>query len=248
MRSQRIPARAPGRKRPTGRPADGTLVGQAYEAIRDLITAGHLAPGSRVVERELARRLGVSPTPVRAALHRLGQQGYLRTVAAGRLPRLVVAPLQRADMAELYFLIGDLEGWAALHCAEAPRAERVAVADRIGGLNRALGALTGTRPLDLRRSHGLDAQWHRTIVAAGAGPRLSALVATLQPQADRYHQLYVASLGDAVAVSVAEHAAVERAIRRGDAPGARAAMMANWANSAERLGRVIEARGELGSW
>lgn len=223
-------------------------MGQAYEAIRDLITAGQLAPGSRVVERELARRLGMSPTPVRAALHRLGQQGYLLTVAAGRIPRLLVAPLRRADMAELYFLIGDLEGWAALRCAEAPRTERVAVAERIGGLNRALAALAGTHPLDLRRSHDLDAEWHRTIVLTGAGPRLTALLATLQPQADRYHRIYVASLGDSVAVSAAEHAAVERAIRRGDTAGARAALMTNWTNSAERLGRVIDARGELGAW
>jgi DNA-binding GntR family transcriptional regulator len=217
---------------------------RAYEAIRDLITAGHLAPGSRVVERDLARRLGMSPTPVRAALHRLDQQGYLVTTAGGRAPRVVVAPLRRADMAELYFLIGDLEGWAALRSAELPRPQRHRLVDALAEINLSLGALAGSRSLDVGRSHDLDAEWHRAIVAAGAGPRLLSLLATLKPQADRYDRMYVASLGDSVAVSVAEHRAVERAISRGDGEGAREAMMTHWNNSAERLGRVIDARGE----
>ena len=219
---------------------------QAYESIRDLITAGHLGPGSLVVERDLARRLGMSPTPVRAALHRLDQQGYLVTSSRTRVPRVVVAPLRRADMAELYFLIGDLEGWAARACAELRRAERHRVAEAIATVNRALGDLTGARPIDVGKSHDLDALWHRTIVEAGGGPRLLALLATLKPQADRYDRMYVTSLGDTIALSVEEHRAVERAIRRGDGDGSREAMMTNWNNSAERLGRVIDARGETG--
>ena len=239
MRSRRILAPPSPRKH-----VGGSLVVRVYETIRDLITAGHLAPESRVVERDLARRLGVSPTPVRAALHRLAQQGYLVTASAGRVPRVVVAPLRRADMAELYFLIGDLEGWAALHCAELPRAERYRLAGEIAGLNQALGALDGARPVDRGRGHALDAEWHRAIVDAGAGPRLLSLLTTLKPQADRYDRMYVASLEIGVAVSVTEHKAVERAIRRGDGARAREAMMINWNNSAERLGRVIDARGE----
>ena len=48
-----------------------TLGDQAYQAIRAAITSGDLAAGERTTERALARRLGVSPTPVREALQRL---------------------------------------------------------------------------------------------------------------------------------------------------------------------------------
>src|SRR2546426_7079104 len=44
-----------------------------YEQLRDLIVHGHLAPGSRIVESDVAGRLGVSRTPVRGALQRLQQ-------------------------------------------------------------------------------------------------------------------------------------------------------------------------------
>src|SRR5213596_1973221 len=44
-----------------------------FQRIRELIVHGKLAPGSRVVEADVANRLDVSRTPVRAALHRLQQ-------------------------------------------------------------------------------------------------------------------------------------------------------------------------------
>lgn len=224
------------------------MVGRAYQAIRELITVGNLAPGSRVVERDLARRLGMSPTPIRAALHRLEQQGYLVTTGTGPIPRVQVAPLLRADMVELFFLIGDLEGWAAVQCAERPRAVRVEAADRLAAINQALAVLSRHDPSDLAGSHRLDADWHQVIIAAGAGPRLKGLLATIKPQADRYFRLYVAALTDLIGVSVTEHAEVEAAIRRGDGPAARVALMKNWNNGGDRLGQVIDARGELGSW
>jgi DNA-binding GntR family transcriptional regulator len=62
------------RKLTTGR----TLGDQAYQAIREAITSGDLAAGERTTERALARRLGVSPTPVREALQRLEHERLIR--------------------------------------------------------------------------------------------------------------------------------------------------------------------------
>lgn len=249
MRSQTLARQTAVRKRrPPEDPASSRLVDRAYQTIRDLITTGGLPPGSRVGERELARRLAMSPTPVRAALHRLGQQGYFDSIGAGRSTRIAVAPLRRADMEELYFLIGDLEGWAAFRAAQAPRAERLAITGRLAAINRELATMVTGPSDDPVRNHELDAEWHWVIVTAGGGPRLTGLLRSLKPQADRYDRLYVAHLGREVALSVAEHQAVERAIRRGDSDAARAAMMRNWTISAIRLGAVIDARGEMGAW
>ena len=55
----------PGKTRKRARPQ------QVYERLRELIIDGRLAPGARIVETDVAARLGVSRTPVRGALQRL---------------------------------------------------------------------------------------------------------------------------------------------------------------------------------
>jgi DNA-binding GntR family transcriptional regulator len=49
----------------------------AYERIRGLVLSGELAPGTRLGQVELAERLGISRTPVREALRRLGGEGLV---------------------------------------------------------------------------------------------------------------------------------------------------------------------------
>src|SRR5256885_11920294 len=59
-----------------------------YERLQDLIIRGRLAPGVRVVENDIAARLGVSRTPVREAIQRLHQEGMLRATAVARRTEL----------------------------------------------------------------------------------------------------------------------------------------------------------------
>jgi DNA-binding GntR family transcriptional regulator len=49
----------------------------AYERIRGLVLSGELAPGTRLGQVEIAERLGISRTPVREALRRLGGEGLV---------------------------------------------------------------------------------------------------------------------------------------------------------------------------
>jgi DNA-binding GntR family transcriptional regulator len=58
-----------------------TLRDEAFRAIRREILSGRLAPGTRLVEADLAARLGVSRNPIREAISRLQQQGLVVTVA-----------------------------------------------------------------------------------------------------------------------------------------------------------------------
>lgn len=50
---------------------------QVYGTLRDLIVWSRLAPGTWIVETEVARRLGTSRARVRSALQRLQQEGYV---------------------------------------------------------------------------------------------------------------------------------------------------------------------------
>ncbi|MFD7533722.1 GntR family transcriptional regulator [Streptomyces sp. NPDC059849] len=53
---------------------------QVYELLRQAVVEGDLAPNDRVVESEIARRLGVSQAPVREAVKRLAREGLFTHV------------------------------------------------------------------------------------------------------------------------------------------------------------------------
>lgn len=83
---------------------------RAYDALREAILSGELAPGAPLGEVEQAQRLGVSRTPVREALSRLIADG----LATARSPRvLVVTELSEARIRDVYELRQALETQAA---------------------------------------------------------------------------------------------------------------------------------------
>jgi DNA-binding GntR family transcriptional regulator len=226
----------------------GESISRAYDQLRELIVRGRLAPGSRVVESELAERLGVSRTPTRSALHRLQQEGYVTAPDRARERRLIVAPLTQGDARELFHIVGSLEGLAARCSAELPAAQRAALGRRLRDINRELATAARAARPDPLRLFDLDTAFHFAYVEEGAGSRLLALHAATKPQAERYVRLYINSLVDEIATSVEEHAIIIRRIADGDALGAQQAVDTNWRNAAARLALVIETLGERGSW
>jgi DNA-binding GntR family transcriptional regulator len=95
----------------------------AYTLILEAIDAGDYMPGDRLVESELAERLGVSRTPVREALQRLETQSML--TRDGR--SLIVASLDHNQLAELYVVRTELEGLAARLAARHASEEEIRV-------------------------------------------------------------------------------------------------------------------------
>ena len=226
----------------------GESVNRAYDRLRELIVHGRLAPGSRIIESDIADRLGLSRTPTRSALHRLQQEGYVAALDRTKERRLSVAPLTQSDAMELFQIVGQMEGLAARTAAEHPAGERAEIVTRLRALNADLSAAgQATRP-DPTRLFDLDTAFHRAYVEAGAGPRLLALHDAIKPQAERYARLYVNSLVDEISTSVAEHEVINRCIEAGEPDAAQLAVETNWANAARRLSRVIGTHGERGSW
>ena len=95
----------------------------AYSMILDAIDVGTYRPGDRLVESELAERLGMSRTPVREALQRLETQSLL--ARDGR--SLIVASLDHNQLSELYVVRSELEGLAARLAARHATVEEVRV-------------------------------------------------------------------------------------------------------------------------
>ena len=226
----------------------GSRPEQVYQRLRDLIVQGLLAPGSRVVETEVASRLAVSRTPVREALQRLQQEGFVVGAPGAQQARLTVAPLTRADVHELLNIVGELEGLGARWAAALPAPERRALAKELHALNVEFHRMGRTTPPDHSSLYEADERLHRKIVEASAGPRLLALHDSVKPQAERYIRMYISMLTNDIRASVAEHDAIIEAIEAGKADDAQAAVQTNWRHAAERIGKVIEVAGERGSW
>jgi DNA-binding GntR family transcriptional regulator len=219
-----------------------------YAQLRDLIVHGQVAPGSRLVETDLARRLGVSRTPLRAALQRLQQEGYVLAAAAAQQARLTVSPMTSDDADELFLLVGTLEAQAARQAAMLASGARQLLASRLKATNDELKRTASGRRPHHDRLFELDERFHRLYVEAGAGPRLLALHRAVKPQAERYERLYVSLLMSEITVSVQEHSKIHRAIRDGGSAAAFDAVLVNWRNAAARLSLVIAQAGERGSW
>ena len=144
-----------------------SLTDQAYAGLKQMIFDFKLMPGDRVSETELAQRVEVSRTPLRAALQRLEREGFLKL-----LPRLgwQVTPLDFDVMDELYDLRTLIECEAARHLAEAeqrpelrqladcwlvPAGERLNDASEVGALDEAFHALLvqGSGNREMARVH-----------------------------------------------------------------------------------------------
>src|SRR4051812_37318087 len=242
---------APRTKRATGDVATaphGSRPEQVYVRLRDLIVQGLLSPGSRIIETEIATRLGVSRTPVREALQRLQQEGFVNGTPGAQQSRLTVAPLPRADVHELLNVVGALEGLGAFEAAALEETRRRALAAELREINDEFNKAGRKTPPEHSALYDADDRFHRRIVEAAAGPRLLALHDSVKPQAERYIRMYISMLTSDIASSVAEHDAIADAIAAGRADEAHEAIIVNWRHAAERLGKVIEVAGERGSW
>jgi GntR family transcriptional regulator, gluconate operon transcriptional repressor len=94
--------------RPLRSPDEPNLGQQAANMLRQAIIAGELTSGLRLVEEDLAARLGVSRGPVRDALRQLAEEGL---VELGRRGSCVVR-LGPREIRELYSLRAVLEQFA----------------------------------------------------------------------------------------------------------------------------------------
>jgi len=222
-------------------------VSRAYRDLRRVIVWGQLPPGARISERVIANRLGLSRTPVRSALHRLEQEGFVSSAGGAGERRLIVAPLTMDDGQELFHIVGHLEGLAARIAAALPPARRKALAARMRELNGELAAQSRVQGA-AARFFDLDLRFHQTFVESVVGPRLLTLHRAIKPQCERYARLYASVLLDELPTSITEHEAIASSIRRGDPDAAQAAAETNWANAATRLAHIIWQHGERGSW
>jgi DNA-binding GntR family transcriptional regulator len=145
---------------------------QVCEDLRDRIITGRLAPGDRLVERDLAEEFGVSRVPVREAIRILLGEGFLTALSPRRI---VVKGHDRKDVEDLFDLREALEVLAVRRAAERADAAGLAELERL--LENARRATLSGKPERISRA---NAAFHHQIMELADNELLASTVEPLE--------------------------------------------------------------------
>lgn len=165
------------------------LSDDVHDALLKVVLDGTLGPGERLVDDELIAWLGVSRTPIRAALERLSDVGVVE-LAANRYTR--VARPDRASFEEARRLCSGLLAWSALRGD--PSASAVRPLDRsvsVAVAPRDVALPDGSEPITLAAFSWLMRQARRVALV----PQVGALAHEVDRLEPRLAHAVVASRG-----------------------------------------------------
>ncbi len=154
----------------------------AYETLRASILRGELAPGTRLVIDDLAKRFSISIIPVREALRLLQSEGLVVSVAH---VGATVAPISRESVAEVFTLLEGLEVVAARTATE--RADLAALDELAAIVAEMDAALDAEHP---QRWAELNTRFHLTISGLTAMPMLQEMLQRAFDHWDRIRRFY----------------------------------------------------------
>ncbi len=201
-------------------------VTSSYDALRDAIVRGDIAPDARLVESDLSTTFEMSRGAVRTALIRLEQDGL---VVRERHRGARVRRVSDEEAVEILQARAVLEGLAARQAAE-----------RIDDLGIRLlrDCLARHRELlergDLLGASDANGELHAALLELSGHTIAVRLIESLNAQTVRYQYRTILIPGRPAA-SVSEHAAIVDAVSAGDAAGAEAAMRGHLFNVADAV-------------
>ncbi len=184
-----------------------SLHDELVERLQTIIVEGDLAPGSKIPEKELCAKFGVSRTPMREALKVLASEGLI-TLTPNR--GAWVSPITLADLEEVFPVMGALEALSGEMACEKMAESEIA---RVRKLHDKMVAhyRAGELPAYFR----LNQEIHEAILNAAANPTLSAQYRMLASRVRRAR--YMANMSkERWAKAVAEHEEIITALEARD--------------------------------
>ena len=183
------------------------LSDKVYRKLRDAISSGSFAPHGRLVQNDLAAKLGVSRTPVREALFRLSHEGLVRSVG-GR--GFVVEDITWHDVEEVYVVRRALELQAVALLPDPYPARDL---QNLRRLHETV-ARPGTDPAEY---YELNRQFHRGVLEPASNDLLKHMLNEIWdlPVSHRIFRHYMVS-GANVRRMIVEHEAILDAAEAND--------------------------------
>ncbi len=154
-----------------------------YNTLRGAILKGELKPGERLMEIQLANKLGVSRTPVREAIHKLDQEGLVLMI-----PRkgAEVADITEKSLRDVLDVRKALEELAVKRACEKITKEEITELRNAGEAFET--ALAGKDVVEIAEA---DVQFHDVIYKATDNQKLISLLNNLSEQMYRYRVEYL---------------------------------------------------------
>ncbi len=179
-----------------------------FHALREAILTGKLVPGERLMENQLADKLGVSRTPVREALRMLSLENLVELV-----PRkgAQVLDMSEKDIINILEVRGALEGLATSQaCVKMKKEDLIHLKNLETEFERAIDEN------NLERIIELDEDFHDAILKSTENDKLTNIYQNLRTQLYRYRMAHL-KVDSSIPAIVAHHRGILRAIENHDA-------------------------------
>lgn len=204
---------------------------EAYILLRDWIVKGKLEPSQRLRDKDLAEQLGVSRTPIREALLRLEDEGFVQTKPNSST---VVAPIDMGNLCNMYSIVWTLEALALRQAFDSITNEAI---DRMAKANeKLLKALTAGQPL---AAVDADNDFHSVYIKLAHNEELEQILMGLKQKLKRVELYYFEKFKSGYQ-SYEEHQKIIKALKENDLDQSLKAIETNWKESFSRINPVKE--------
>ncbi|MFF0013157.1 GntR family transcriptional regulator [Streptomyces sp. NPDC005374] len=201
------PKSVPPSESPTAAAGGRRLALDVHGRLRAMILNGELPPGSVLLQAEMARKLGVSRTPMREAFRLLQEEGL---IDARPDQRARVRSVDPEDLDAVYGARIMLETLAVSMTAKSFTADDI---ERMSdALKRMQGLSVDDQPDEWHAAHH---EFHSTATRA-VGPHLQRMLASLGEHSERYIRLAQLGAPASWGKAYAEHEALLDAMRLSD--------------------------------
>ena len=212
----------------------GSVSNRVYEELRNKIISLQISPGQMLIEGQLTEMFGVSRTPVREAIIRLIQEGFLVEDSG----RIYVVSLTLDDIKEIYQVREALEGMAVKIIAEQTNAEFI---NKLEKIHQELTVSLHEKKYS--QFFNIDGLFHGTIIDAAGNSRIKEIFAKYDAQIGRIRYL-TAITPNRMELTIDEHRAIITALESNKPDVAEQAVAKHACNVSQTIENVLSDFGE----
>ncbi len=201
-----------------------------FQTLREAILKGDLRPGERLMELQLAAKLGVSRTPIREAIRMLEQEGLAVTIPRKGAEVARMTEKNMEDVLQIREALDDLAVQVACDKMTEQQLKNLTLAMK----NFENAIQTG----NLSKIVAYDVEFHDIIYESTDNPKLVTLLSNLREQIYRYRVEYLKGKEN-YPMLIKEHETILEALREKNKERVVEAMRSHIRNQAETVKNII---------
>lgn len=201
-----------------------------FRTLRQAILTGDMKPGERLLEIQLANKLGVSRTPIREAIRMLELEGLVVMVPRRGAQVAQITEKSMSDVLEVRCALDELA--VELACVRITEEEKEELREACDAFEKA------TQTGEVHVIAKADVDFHDIIFKVAGNPRLTQMVNNLAEQMYRYRFEYIKDESQHPML-VKEHRGICESICKGDVEASKIAIKEHIENQEKSIIRQI---------